>query len=448
MTATAELLRDARAVADAVLLEGYVLYPYRASAAKNRYRWQFGVLFPPSWAQAHAEHAASRTECLVDPGHDDTLTVEARFLHVVRREVHALTPQGLAPVERLDSGDAVHVPWDEGSTEQVEVKVPLSVVLHGEQVLDVEVPGSRSTEDVVGGQLVREARPLVLRLRLSAVRLDGPYGVVRLRVDLENLADVPATASREEALPAALVAAHLVLGLSDGAFLSLAGPPEWARPAAATCVNEHTWPVVVGGTDRSPVVLSSPIILDDDPRLAPETSTVLYDATEIDEILTLRTLTLTDEERREARGTDPRAAEVVDQVDHLPPELLERLHGAIRSLRPVPAGALPEPEAAPPLQPWWDPDAVDPVDPEHDSVEVRGVPVSRGSRVVLRPGVRATDAQDLFLVDRSATVQAVVHDVDGGVHVAVTVDDDPLAEVQAAHGRYRYFRPDELEVRP
>ena len=39
----------ARKIADAVLYEGYLLYPYRASAAKNRVRWQWGVLAPASW---------------------------------------------------------------------------------------------------------------------------------------------------------------------------------------------------------------------------------------------------------------------------------------------------------------------------------------------------------------------------------------------------------------
>jgi hypothetical protein len=98
--------------------------------------------------------------------------------------------------------------------------------------------------------------------------------------------------------------------------------------------------------------------------------------------------------------------------------------------------------------PWWDPGTDDTVDPEHDTVDVDGVPVSRGSRVRLRPGVRGADAQDLFLDGLPAIVQAVLHDVDGHVHVAVSVEGDPLADIQAATGRYRYFRPDELEPLP
>jgi hypothetical protein len=78
------------------------------------------------------------------------------------------------------------------------------------------------------------------------------------------------------------------------------------------------------------------------------------------------------------------------------------------------------------------------------------VPVAKGSAVLLRPGPgpsgQSTDAQDAFLAGMRATVQAVLHDVDGAVHVAVSVDGDPAAELQLAHGRFRYFRPDELEA--
>jgi len=164
------------------------------------------------------------------------------------------------------------------------------------------------------------------------------------------------------------------------------------------------------------VVLASPIILYDDPAIAPESPGDLFDGTEIDEILTLRTMTLTDEEKREARATDPRAAAIVDRVDAMPPELLERLHGAVRSLRPV--------------QP---------------SVTVAGVRVAEGSRVRLRPNLRGADAQDMFLAGLVATVRTVLTDVDGVTYVAVTLDDDPGADLQHTHGRYRYFSPDEIE---
>jgi hypothetical protein len=196
---------------------------------------------------------------------------------------------------------------------------------------------------------------------------------------------------------------------------------------------------VLVGSDS--VVLSSPIILGDYPQIAPESPGDLYDATEIDEILTLRTMVLTDAEKAEARATDPRAAALIDRVDSLPPEHLDRLHGALRYLRQVTG----EPESTP----WWDPGNDASVSPETDALLINGVRVARGSRVRLRPGGRRTDAQDLFLRGRTATVEAVFFDVDGQQHLGVTPDDDEeLAEIQRWHGRYLYFAPDEVEPIP
>jgi hypothetical protein len=96
--------------------------------------------------------------------------------------------------------------------------------------------------------------------------------------------------------------------------------------------------------------------------------------------------------------------------------------------------------------PWWDPGQDQSVSPETDRLTVGGRVVGRGSRVLLRPGGRRTDAQDMFLAGRTATVAAVFHDVDGGDHLAVVVEDDPAQDLVLAHGRYLYFSPDEVEV--
>jgi hydrogenase maturation protease len=201
-------------------------------------------------------------------------------------------------------------------------------------------------------------------------------------------------------------------------------------------------------------MLSAPIILYDFPSIAPESPGPLFDGTEIDEILTLRTMTLTEDEKRQARATDERARAIVDRVDAMPPELLDRLHGTVRYLRQVTgeSGAKPDtpidptgPPDTPPDTPWWDPAADASVDPDTDAVFIAGVAVRKGSRVRLAPRLSGTDAQDMFLQGKLATVAAVVSDVDGIQHVAVTVDDDPGAELQLVQGRFRYFAPTELE---
>ncbi|GAC1410307.1 MAG: hypothetical protein NVSMB57_03970 [Actinomycetota bacterium] len=237
------------------------------------------------------------------------------------------------------------------------------------------------------------------------------------------------------------VATHAFLAATNGEFVSLLEPPEWAKPAVATCVNENTWPILIGD-ERRHLVLSSPIILYDYPAIAPESKGDLFDATEIDEILLLRTLTLTDEEKREARATDPRAAAIIDRVESMRPEEFQQLHGTIRGIRSL----ANEPRSAEgELAPWWDPGSDASVSPETDQVVVAGVPVMRGSRVRLRPKETGTDAQDLFLRGRMARVEAVFFDVDGNVHLAVTVEDDPAADLQSQQGRFLYFKPEEIE---
>jgi hypothetical protein len=440
----------ARKVADAVLYEGYLLYPYRASAAKNQARWQFGVLMPRLWSEHGPDEPwATQTECLLEPEEATTVRVLVRFLHVQAKTVEVVDVEAgtFHEADTLPVDGSELVPWDEAAELEVAVEAPLARLLEGELATPFERPGGRRVEpvhDAAGrlvGRTVRRRWPVLGSVKLSAERLEGPYGLVRLRLVLENAtAWNDPGADRSVALRHSLVAAHSLIGIDQGVFLSLLDPPEWAKPAAEACQNLHTWPVLIGDEGRRDAMLSSPIILYDHPTIAPESPGDLFDATEIDEILTLRTMALTEEEKREARATDERAAAIIDRVDNMPPELLERLHGAVRYLKGVEGTEEEEPE----LVPWWDPGADRTVSPDSDGVVVAGVTVARGSRVRLRPGQRA-DAQDMFLAGRLATVEAVFLDVDGNRHLAVTLDEDPAADLQRWHGRFLYFSPDEVE---
>ncbi|MFC4531217.1 hypothetical protein [Sphaerisporangium dianthi] len=482
-------------VADSVLYEGYLLYPYRASAAKNRLRWQFGVLVPPSFT-ATEEPSASVTECLAEGSAHALLRLRLRFLHVKERRVERARDGGFVPVPELTCDGVTHLTFDEATARMVEVIVPMPGLVGAERAVLVRLPGDRAERPLVAatgevlGRVVAEHRPVRAVLRLAAERQDGPYGLLKVRVTVENAAEAPCGATREEALRHSLVAAHLLLAVTAGSFLSLMDPPEWARPAAEGCRNVNTWPVLVGEPGHRDVVLSSPIVLYDHPGIAPESPGDLFDATEIDEILHLRTLTLTEEEKREARATDPRAAEIIDRAGDLPPELLERLHGAIRHLgtparRPEepsrPSMEAPGPPSepsrsfreasrspsepfvevpGPPSEPSWssagfagspeEPPWGDPVNgarppAEEARVIVGGIEIGRGARVRLVPGVRPADAHDMFLAGRTAQVEAVLHDLDGARYLAVTLEDDLGADLHRSHGRFLYFAPDEVE---
>jgi hypothetical protein len=345
--------------------------------------------------------------------------------------------------------------WDEA----VEVERELGAFgvreLREGRELSVQIPGGEDVEPVPGGRLVRRRWPLRAVVSLGAEE-DGR--LLRLRVAVTNAAD-PVT-EKDASARSSLIGSHLLLHADRARFVSVIDPPEDAREAADRCRQHRCWPVLAGdgGPDgqTSDVVLAAPIILYDHPAVAPESAGAMFDSTEIDEILTLRVLTLTDEEKAQARSTDARAATIIDRCEQLPPAELQRLHGILRephSAGPDLAGsdlagsdlagsdlAGPDPTG----DDWWAAEAAAEVTPETDSVVVAGRHVSRGSRVRLRPSRRA-DAQDMFLAGQEARVSAVHVDLDGATHVAVTLADDPAAELHDWYGRYLYFAPDELE---
>jgi hypothetical protein len=226
------------------------------------------------------------------------------------------------------------------------------------------------------------------------------------------------------------VGTHVLLTARGTDVLSLLDGPDWADADAKACVQHRCWPALIAEDDGKDAVLVAPIILGDHPAIAPESAGDLFDATEIDEILTLRVMTLTEDEKAAARGTDPRAAAILARCDATTDAELARLHGARRD-----DGAA-----------WWD-EVHDRAEPETDQAVVSGVPVAKGSRVLLRPSRRA-DAQDLFLAGMVGVVARVYVDVDGATHVALTLEDDPAADLYDSTGRYYYFGPEELEPLP
>jgi hypothetical protein len=452
----------ARSVADAVLYEGYVLYPYRASARKNQVRWQFGVLVPPAVAARDpSERSACRTECVVDPSDAPVLHVRVRFLHAQRRTLEVSSSGTGAnewiPVAELDVDGTRWAAWDEAVEREIDVgSVPLLPLAGATREVPVHVAGHETVETLrdragnVAGRAVRRCEPLDAVVRVRAEWAPGLGALIRLGVAVENVGDDHcADSGRDEVTRHSLVAVHVLLGVDDAVFVSLLDPPDDARAAVGACVNTGMFPVLV---DDDTVMLSSPIILYDHPEVAPESQGDLFDATEIDEILALRVLTLTDDEKAEARGTDVRAAQIVDRVDAMAPDAWARLHGTVRELRPVGRGGdAPDvtdvtdvTDVAEPALPWWEPSVDASVNPWSDTVMVGGVQVGAGASVRLHPSRRA-DAHDMFLRDMVATVAGVFRDVDGELHVAVTVDDDPASVELVAHGRYLFFHPDEIE---
>jgi hypothetical protein len=276
-------------IANAVLYEGYMLYPYRLSAVKNRQRFNFGVLYP---RQHDPDNWQTQTECLVLGDAATPLEVKVRFLQLVDNDGFQ---QG---IERAVRTPACGLPS-----------------------LEVRPLRQRFQFENIEGEM-----------ELRSKRLDAGCFKITLAVrNLTRLAGAGET-NRDEILLRSLVSVHSILHACCGQFISSIDPPERLRAAVSECRNIGAWPVLVGEEGQREIVLSAPIILYDYPQIAPESPGDLFDGTEIDEILALRILTLTDAEKLEVRNGDGRARRILERTETLPPEHFQKLHGALRAL--------------------------------------------------------------------------------------------------------------------
>jgi hypothetical protein len=279
-------------IANAVLYEGYMLYPYRPSSVKNRQRFNFGVLHPQGFDVSQMD-----TECIVLGDTSTTVDVKMRCLQLAERD---------------------H--WQEGHEREVNVTgFGLGQSNHLHPFL-FEACSSEGRLEPVRGELELDCTELAT-------------GVFKFAVEIRNCGPGRAEMTRDEALLRSLVSVHSILQVTGGEFISLLDPPEALRPAVAACVNVGTWPVLVGEEGQRDTLLSAPIILYDYPQIAPESPGDLFDGTEIDEILALRILTLTDDEKSEVRNSDDRARRILERTEMLPPEHFQKLHGALRSIK-------------------------------------------------------------------------------------------------------------------
>jgi hypothetical protein len=425
----------ARAVADAVLYEGYLLYPYRGTSCKNQSRWQFGVLGPCGAADdGLGEDATLAAEFLVDGAR--ALTLVVRFLQLQHRRAERETGHGFEPVDELNTPAGSWLTWDEA----VEREISFGPLALDDQPWSLPVSADAATdvELLDGGRLVRERREVRGVLAVTS-RSDGDLRRVSVRVENTGAA----ARDKDDAIARSMIGTHLIAEVDGGQFVSLLEPPQAAADAVSRCRQHRCFPVLAGPAGDRDMLLISPIILYDHPEVAEQSDTALYDCTEIDEILTLRVMTMTDAEKAQARATDPRAARIIDECDAMSPEAMARLHGVLRDPRSLRGHTDLVPEIPEGVD-WWDPLADNAVRPEIDAVLVNGIRVARGSAVRLRPR-RNADAQDIFVAGKTARVTSVHEDVEGNKHVAVVVDEDPAADLHDWYGRYLYFSPDEVE---
>jgi len=279
------------AIARALLYEGYVLWPYRRSVAKNQRRWTLGGVFPRAYSEAgHADDAwLMRTECLVQAEAGATFDVTVRLLHVVDRAVARVVDGVATFADSITIGDETFLAWEEAV--EREVIVP-TIYLGTDEPLHVRVPvefpGGESNEqlrdadDTVAGLLVRRWKGIAGFVDVYRIRLLP--GVYKLCVDITNTSPWNGE-PRQQVLRRTFVSTHSVLHVVRGELVSLVDPPHALSALSAQCENIGTWPVLVGNAARRDTVLSSPIILSDYPEVATESSTDFFDRAEGDEPL-------------------------------------------------------------------------------------------------------------------------------------------------------------------
>lgn len=440
----------------AVLYEGYILYPYRPSAAKNRQRFTFGRVYPQAYSEAQdgAEPCAMQTQVLVQSDAAPTLTVRIRFLHPTARTVGQFAePLAEMPAEpvyervlALRIGERMVQTWQEAVEQTIDLP-PLRLDGPMEQAVPFAFPASLTHEAVADddGQivavLVREQMALAGTVRVAAETVDET--TLRLTVRIENRTPMPDAAPEDDeaVVMRTLASAHTILTLEDGAFLSLLEPPDAYADAAEACENLCTWPVLVGENGETDTMLSSPIILYDYPELAPESPGDFFDGLEMDEMLTLRILTMTDDEKDEMRQADDLGRRLLQRTEAMSGEQMMTLHGTVREMRPARATASAGGDGD--TEPWdffGNSTRV-------ERVTVNGTSYETGARVRISPKGRA-DIMDRVLDGRLAEIEAIEQDFEGRIHLALILDDDPGADLGRMRqpGHRFFFGPDDVEV--
>ncbi|HEY3663417.1 MAG TPA: hypothetical protein VGL24_09725 [Chthoniobacterales bacterium] len=434
-------------VVNAVLYEGYILYPYRASSKKNRERFTFGRVYPEDYsiAQHGAEPCSMQTQCLVrNESKDAIINISVRFLHPMAREVGMLKmpidemPASGAPdfevVPDFAVGEQLYQTWQEVVEQKVEVP-PFPLRGAFQTTHPFEFPSSRSVEPIraqdgkINAVLVRRQDAVRGSIEIVAEPIDDT--VFKLTVRILNRTPLPPNELENQSaiIMRTFTSTHTILHAEGGEWLSLTDPPPAYAEAAAACKNIGTWPVLVGdqGKNERDAMLSSPIILYDYPQIAPESPGDLFDGLEIDEILTLRVMAMSDAEKIEMRQVDEQARKILERTENMSSDHLLKMHGVMRSVRSS------------------NEDFFNPSNPLENAT-VGGVQVKAGDRVRIRPKKRA-DVFDMAIDGKIAVIEAVEQDLEGSVQLALVLDDDPGRDLGMMRqpGHRFFYGTDEVE---
>ena len=430
-------------IADAILYEGYVLYPYRASSRKNRSRFTFGRVYPKSYSitQTESEPFVTQTECLLRRGRDEAVVdLRLRFLQPIIREVGLFTQplnglHGVPENESFRIVPEVHLDgrlyqsWQEAAEREIHLtRASLASLRDRVESIPFWFPASNEIEPIrdraglIRAFIRRRCAQIEGVGTASAERIDD--WVYKVTVTIANLTHVEEVDLTGEGaiLLKTFASTHAILSVSNGEFISLLDPPPAYSSSGADCKNIGTWPVLVGEKTNggADTMLSSPIILYDFPTIAPESPGELFDGTEIDEILTLRVLTMTDEEKSEMNQLDDKTRRILERTESLSKEELLGMHGEMRRTGPfehVSFDANTRPK----------------------SVTIEGTELQVGDAVIIRPKGRA-DVMDIALEGKIAVIESIEQDAEDRIYLALVLDEDPGRDLGLARQPgHRFF---------
>ncbi len=280
--------------------------------------------------------------------------------------------------------------------------------------------------------IIRRRERICGEIVIGLVPVGGGFQRVSVRIENQTPMSDADTEVGDAVLLRTFASTHTILKATGAGFVSVTSPSDALEDASATCRNIGTWPVLVGdeGRGENDTVLSSPIVLPDYPQLAPESAGPLFDGTEIDEILTLRILTMTDAEKREVRTIDEQARRLLERTESLSAGHLMNMHGVMRK------------------PPTFD-EAIFGGNTRLEMARVGGSELRAGDKVVIRPKARA-DVMDVALAGRRAVIEAVEEDAEGKVHLALVVEDDPGRDLGLSRqtGHRFFYGLDEVEPCP
>jgi hypothetical protein len=254
----------ARAVADVVLYEGHLVYPYRASSSTNHSRWQFGVVGPVgAEAAGLGDSATMSMQCLLTS--PTRLVVHLRFLQLQHREVHRSDD---VPVAQVTS--AAGRSWltlDEAVERERTFELSPFDLEAGGTVLPVTVEGGEEEEPIGEheGRAFQRRWPLRAEMRAATV---ASHGCIRLDLTVLNLHAGCTDAA--DATRHSLIGTHVIIEAFDADFVSMLEPPEELAAAAEACSQHRFWPVLGGEVGETDLLLVLPIALDDHPEIVAE----------------------------------------------------------------------------------------------------------------------------------------------------------------------------------